>query len=915
MRGVKLRVITTIAAIAAILTATPAVRAQLPAKTAEIRPLLWRDAGGDTRYRIARHESLSHEARSGQAAEFVRLIAENGTGVYLAREIPPARIIEELNVEVWVKSDRPGIQLLARLVLPRARDPKTGRPLTTMVRGTNYTKVGLWQPLRLDRFPWRLDEVSRRLRATRRENVDIREAYVDQLVLNIYGGPGTTDLWIDRLRLSGMVNPTALPAENARRASVSYSASRPTESKAATVALHGSVLTVNNRPLFARVIEFRGEPLEQLAKIGFNTVRFASLPSRAQLSEAERLGLWVICPPPVPPPANDGTSASAKVAEITDAYRQVLVWDLGQGLADSQLARVRQWARMVRQADRRLSRPLIAQAESDLRAYSRHVDILLFDRRPLGTGLELADYERWLRERPRLARPGTPFWATIQTEPAATVEAQIRGVSGSADMLGTVEPEQIRLLVQTAIGAGARGLYFPSRTRLDRPDRATRRRRLALEWTNLELDFIEPWATAATRLSEIESPEPAIRGAVLKTGHARLALPMWVAPGSQYTAGQAAGTSVSIIVPGVPESHRAFILAPGGLQSVRAIRRVTGGVRLTLDEMDTTSMIVLSQDPLAYSQLSTRLQAAGARAAKLIGQLAADRFQSVGEVERQLALRATAGSPEIVRLMARAGEQLRLSESRLAAGDHGAADQYARRAMRFLRHIARYRWENGVERLATPISNPLAVGYQTLPLLWQTMPQWFGRTDGENCLAGGDFESLDQMDWAGWQHFTYEQPGIATEAELSPKQPHSGRYSLRLRASTEEDTPIDLVGSPPVWVTSGAVPVEAGTWVRIDGWVRISQAVTGSVDQLMIFDSLGGAALAYRVAKTDGWQPLTLYRFASKSGTLSLTIALSGLGEAWIDDLRVTPLGSPRRHTAQAPPHTPTMRRLPPLLR
>ena len=38
--------------------------------------------------------------------------------------------------------------------------------------------------------------------------VDSREAYVDQVWLNAYGGPGTTNLWIDDLELTSVVAPT-----------------------------------------------------------------------------------------------------------------------------------------------------------------------------------------------------------------------------------------------------------------------------------------------------------------------------------------------------------------------------------------------------------------------------------------------------------------------------------------------------------------------------------------------------------------------------------------------------------------------------------------------------------------------------------------------------------------------------------
>ena len=40
-------------------------------------------------------------------------------------------------------------------------------------------------------------------------NVDGREAYVDAVLLNVYGGPGVTNVWIDDLDIAGYVSVSA----------------------------------------------------------------------------------------------------------------------------------------------------------------------------------------------------------------------------------------------------------------------------------------------------------------------------------------------------------------------------------------------------------------------------------------------------------------------------------------------------------------------------------------------------------------------------------------------------------------------------------------------------------------------------------------------------------------------------------
>ncbi len=97
-----------------------------------------RDAGGDATYRIEGHARVSQGAHGGQWCERLTVRGTNGTFVYISHPIAPALIISELQPSVWLKADRPGVQLLARVTLPRARDPQTGQPLTAFIRGSAY---------------------------------------------------------------------------------------------------------------------------------------------------------------------------------------------------------------------------------------------------------------------------------------------------------------------------------------------------------------------------------------------------------------------------------------------------------------------------------------------------------------------------------------------------------------------------------------------------------------------------------------------------------------------------------------------------------------------------------------------------------------------------------------------------------
>ena len=140
----------------------------------------------------------------------------------------------------------------------------------------------------------------------------------------------------------------------------------------------------------------------------------------------------------------------------------------------------------------------------------------------------------------------------------------------------------------------------------------------------------------------------------------------------------------------------------------------------------------------------------------------------------------------------------------------------------------------------------------------------------------------------GWRHFQHATPGIQTAADLVPEAAHSGRLGLRLTARADNpEHPPATIEMPPLWVTSPAVPVEAGKIVRIHGWVNVPTAITGSVDGLLVVESLTGEEMALRLDKTRGWQEFTMLRIVPQSGPLVLTLALTGLGEVRLDDLTV----------------------------
>lgn len=883
----------------------------------------WRYVGGDVpQYRFDLHQRTSDSAHGGAGCEFIQLTAGEGTSVRIALDVGQGRVIPELKVGLWIKADRPGLQLLGRVVLPRTLDPRTHKPVTRYVTGASYTEVDRWQELRLDDIPRLLQHQVRVLWAELGEGVDAREAYLDRLAVNIYGGRGRTRVWIDDLEISGFFPPSGKtvepPADSRERSRLAGIAEgRRERSK---VELASSTLLVNGRPLFPRLIEYRGEPLDYLKDLGFNGILLNETPTALVLEEAARVGLWIVCPPPRPSGLDDPQAPQGALAPFDARYDPVLVWHLGQGLTKRDLEKTERWAAGVLRADGSAPRPLICDAESAVKPYSRIPSMIMLTHRfPLGTSFELADYGAWLQQRPLLALPGTAFWTSIQTQFAPQQIQQVALLSEGQARAPSVQCEQIQLLVQSAIAAGARGLVFASRSALDASDAETRERAETLELINRELALIDPWTAAGelrANLSAIDpsGANPGVGAAVLQTDQTRVLLPIWLGTSGQYVPGQSAGNHLTFVVPGAPESHKALEITPGGLRPVVKLARKQGGMHVQLEEFSLTSMAVMT-DEVAIGRLTRESQAFGPKTAQLACDQANYKINRVAGVDAELT-RLGRKSEDAAQWLDEARRNLAEARRSLTNRDYRTAAVQAQRAMRPLRLLERDHWERAVRSLGKPAASPLLASFATLPNHWRFLAELDSAERSRNLLPQGDMENVHRMQQAGWtldfhpalgeESLSSGKPPVRIAGELVGKsepgtEPYAGEYSFHLlAAATDLESPPEWLETPPLWLTSPPVLLQAGQWVRIHGWVRVPAPVTASLDGLLIFDSWGGEPLAERVGATGGWKEFTLYRAAATAGPMTVTIALTGLGEAWLDNLSVEVLER-RSHSPLVP--------------
>ncbi|MFO7904441.1 MAG: hypothetical protein ACQESR_07435 [Planctomycetota bacterium] len=836
---------------------------------------------------MVHHERSFQDAHSGQTSEHFKIRAGTGTYVHLTTPIRRSRIIDELTVSIWVKANRPGLRLSARAVLPRSADPLTGNALTTLVRGTTYQNPGTWEKLTVKLPAKRLNRQIPILRSQFGSDVTSREAYLDMLVLNAYGGAGDTQLWLDDLEITGQVFVDSL--QNGEQGSERQS--RPPDpafnhDSQATPKLEGSVLTLDGRPQLVRAIDGNGEPFAWLKSLGFNAVRLSTPATAEQLRAAQECGIWLIAPPPT----------NQSVVDYGTALKQILAWDLGEDLAADQVDSTRRQAQQLRSVPDEDKRAIICMPREKTWQYSRLADLVVLEPPGPNNTLPLGSFGEWYLNRSRLTSMGSHFWASIPTQLAPRVTRQLAVMGQAPDAPSILEPDQIRLMAHHAIASGARGLLFRSHSRLDGPDRLTDIRANALKRLNQELAIVEPWATTGTHEHELETSDPSARASVLKTERSRLLLVIRRVADQQYVAGPVGETPVSFEVPGVSATDEVYRVGENGLKRLTPQRAT--GVHITLDEGRLITPIVLTQDQLVINYLAQQAAALREIQPESTGTIAASMYAAVVDTHQRILKAASASqlSDQLVQneSLERARRQLQHVQQLAETGGHERAADFLRQGKQELARARSHHWKLAASAFPSPVSSPLCVSFFSLPLHYELGNRLRQVSWEPNSLPGGDFENLSLLQSSGWKNVATDNPSLRTAVELSLHSPRSGRSALRLQCwpAAGKEAPL-VIDSPPLKITTAPVDVRKGQLIHVHGWARVESSIQGSMDGLLISDSITKLDLAQRIHASNGWREFSFYRTATQDGTFTATVALGGMGEAWLDDITVHLSGTP----------------------
>jgi hypothetical protein len=712
------------------------------------------------------HVVSSDFAHLGTQSEFIQLVCPEGkndpnqANYYYPTQ--PAPIAEDLNASVWVKASRAGIQLQARLVLPKERNPKQlDEPMTIVLTGDKYQLTRRWQRLELQNPVKLVKDQQQLLRAQLRRDIDITDAYIDRLVLNLYTGAGPIDVYIDDLEI-GPVRPIAPPkSKDVVKTKDGTPVTNPKKEerpeRGYPVRMEQDKLFVDNKPFFFRAIRYSDTPLKTLRDAGFNAVWFDPYTPVEKIEEAISHGFWIV--PNIPllgdsrtPPRNGVPSAftSAKdVESLAAAINRfasvdgVLFWDLGGAVQIEKEEALRLTVEAIQKSPAQ-HRPHGADVWDGFSTLSHHLQMIGTHRYPLLTSLELTKYRDWLQQRRRLANVNALHWTWIQTH-IPDWQTQIiygrKSAEGFTDPIGP-QPEQVRLLTYIGLATGCRGLAFSS-DRFLADSHQGRDRLLMMALLNQEIHMLEPLLmTLRETPTWIDTSHPYVKAAVLRCEKGMLVLPIWLGNGAQCVPPQGALANLSIVVPLVPDGTQPWELSPGRVQSLQfQSERRLSGMRIVLPEFDLTSAIVFTSDlsgMVVKWQNHARLMAP--QVAQWAHDLAAAQLEKVKKTHAEL--------EDLAPPVRNADELLRQAEERLESAqkydknkDYSNAYLEAMRALRPMRILMRMHWEQAVRTLDTPSASPFAVTFYTLPQHWRLHVQLHGTKLGANALRDGDFEA------------------------------------------------------------------------------------------------------------------------------------------------------------------------------
>ena len=914
----------------ALLAASPAVK-PVSGETRMLREgfdsprTTWTVESKSRQVQTSRHRRSGSMSHSGGASEELVFITNQiAPRLVLTHRAPLARVFDQLTASLWVYSNQVGAQLGVRIQFPHQIDPQTGEPLWVDLLGPPSKRANEWQQISCRTSQEAIDAQVRRLRdQLRRESgdtsVNIRDFHVDRIVLHMELPAGATRIYLDDLEFGPIVSPETSSED------VVDGGLMP-ESTLPKVTLGDDRLLVDGRPFLPIFTPYHGESLQSIAESGINVLWIRDSGDQSLLQALKDEKLYAMAEPPRPPERDVGESSPDGIGllPLTSDTEPILMWNVGTRLKSDGVQQTANWANMVRDADYRLSRPVLADVVGSERDYHRDLDLVGSSRHCLHTSTSPRNYFDFLRWKRRLSLPDKPSFTFIQTEPsAANLEGRPDGRS-----LPVVEPEQIFLQVYAAMAAGYKGIGYWKYTPLTTDAPGGEERRLAMSLVNAHLSLLEPWlatgkvsavvpvslgAPAAEGTAprgrrfglplkrllpgnrgaqgEVNPASSGIVAADIRSEHGVLILPVWLEEGAQFQPGPMTADEISFVIAPPGDILQVWEVTTTGVVPLpHQSERFSGGTRIRVGGFDQFASILITHDSRVLEPLREKIAAGQEKSAREWIDLASAKLTRVTTVHGEVAERV----PDPVRsdaILEEARRRIERAEIEFERRNFDEVRRQSRVAMQLTRTVQRADWKQAVAQLSSGVSSPHTICFQTLPDHWR-MVAAIGRRGqrGENLLRSGGFEDADTVYAHGWRHVESEDARLRTGAELNSTSAE-GEYSLRLHARPADPSrPPAELAEPAVQFVSPALRVYAGQIVLITGKVQLATPVAASADGLVIAESIQGTvgALRWQAPTADNqWESFTMIREVVESGDLRISIELRGIGDVRVDDIQV----------------------------
>ncbi len=877
-------------------------------------------------------ELTSESIREGDR-NLQRLLLRNAAGrrtVIITSQREPSRLHDDFRAAVQIQGSHAGIQLAILVVFPHQNDPRTGKPLTTMIPGEVSRVADRWQTLRASGSTAALEKQLRRVRAElNRSDVNAREAYVSGLALQTEAAPGESFVDLDIAEYGPIVVPAAGVVQ---REVPQDSVAEPREETKAFVPLQVKLnhIVMDGQPAMLRFAPDHGESASDLQRLGLNAVWIPDCRDQHRAGELQDSGLAVLATPPYPEfEPGDYSQLLHSIPPLETLCPRVSGWYLGTRVSPDDQAQLLASSREVRCADRRLQRVQLADVTAAEGAASREIELIGIGRHVIGRSESFGENRNQLLRRQRIAGPLAFPWTWIQTEPSSQQVAWRRRAGAR---LPQVEFEQILMQVQAAIVSGCKGVGFWKTRQWEAEVPADEETLLGIELACLELRLLEKFlakgrvdgqlllqfpGSAETERTEIgsgrrrsgsiqaalnsfrlstsaavqEEPDGADATVISSSGSMLIQLVHWD-QNSQYVPGHMSASEVSLVV-AASETASAWRLSATALTALpRDV--VAGGLRLNLRDFDRSASVIVSSDTELIRSVEQMIHQVAARSSQLTIRLASLKYRRVLETTDLLRqLGAVPGTA--TRLLSQARQSLDRAEHEASQQDHHEAGMHARHALRLLRQVQHLCWQEAVHGMNSPSAAPHSISFATLPDHWRMMQEVRRRESQQshNLLPDGDFENPQVLSQSGWERDTAGRANVVCHADIVA-EPLSGNSILRLAAWDPGGRPSAALvrhdEAIPLVVTAPAVTVQGGDIVRITGRVRGGRVVESqSKRPLLLFDSELGPECGVRMPLTPNWERFEILReIAPGSDSFRFMMALNCMAEAHLDDLSVT---------------------------